>query len=555
MNILQMEDMVKGLPDQILMQEAQMPSGQIPQFLALSEVQRRQEMRQKLQAPPEATVADQILQGGIASAMPQQGPQQPPAPPQGMPQGQQMGPPQAPMMAYGGGRMPYAMAGGGMVPSGIVKMQNLGQVPSLSPANADPAAELRRLMEEAYAAGDMNAVMQAQQQLEQLAASASGLGPASASILSPEELLRIPEASRSPEQQAQINQSYPGYTSMVPSLLPSVQGMFKPPAEFDEEAYIAAFKPTMSMFASPDFAERRQSLREQILEEGKRRRKEDIARAERYRTEAEDPIRKSMEEAKRAALGATMTRLGAYLMAGEAEEGLLAATEGAEKILGKAEEAEQAERRAVRQEFRAAERDAIRSERMSADQVFNLQSQDLISDENAQRQFALANSQFAQNLFNAKRSAGESRDKAYNDSVKLTFELAKSIDDNVKKAFREAGLTEREYVQAYRQILLSATAQLRDVAFTDEEGKPRPPTPEEARDAVDNAVEAMFADLQRKGAAVRESYLQQQGISEGQGGMKEGGKDEGFVVDYQGQKFKFNSQENADKFRDALESI
>ena len=158
-------------------------------------------------------------------------------------------------------------------------------------------------------------------------------------------------------------------------------------------------------------------------------------------------------------------------------------------------------------------------------------------------------------MFIAKRSADESRDKAYNDSVKLTFELAKSIDDNVKKAFREAGLTEREYVQAYRQILLSATAQLRDVAFTDEEGKPRPPTPEEARDAVDNAVEAMFADLQRKGAAVRESYLQQQGISEGQGGMKEGGKDEGFVVDYQGQKFKFNSQENADKFRDALESI
>jgi len=118
MNILQMEDMVKGLPDQVLMQEAQMPSGQIPQFLALSEVQRRQEMRQKLQAPPEATVADQILQGGIASAMPQQGPQQPPAPPQGMPQGM---PPQ--------GQPPAMMYGGGMVPSGIVKMQQGSTVP------------------------------------------------------------------------------------------------------------------------------------------------------------------------------------------------------------------------------------------------------------------------------------------------------------------------------------------------------------------------------------------------------------------------------------------
>ena len=98
MNILQMEDLVKGMPDEMLMQEAQMPSGQIPQFLALSEVQRRKEMRDKFQAPPQATVADQILQGGIASAMPQQPPQGGMAPPLAAPMG--------PVMAYGGGRMP-----------------------------------------------------------------------------------------------------------------------------------------------------------------------------------------------------------------------------------------------------------------------------------------------------------------------------------------------------------------------------------------------------------------------------------------------------------------
>ena len=114
MNILQMEDMIKGLPDQVLMQEAQMPSGQIPQFLALSEVQRRKEMRDKFQAPPQATVADQILQSGIASAMPQQPPQGGMAPPQGPP----MGAPQGPVMAYGGGMMPYTMADGGAVPGG-----------------------------------------------------------------------------------------------------------------------------------------------------------------------------------------------------------------------------------------------------------------------------------------------------------------------------------------------------------------------------------------------------------------------------------------------------
>jgi hypothetical protein len=45
MNILQMEDMVKGLPDDRLMQEARNPSGQMPQFLLVSEVQRRTKMR------------------------------------------------------------------------------------------------------------------------------------------------------------------------------------------------------------------------------------------------------------------------------------------------------------------------------------------------------------------------------------------------------------------------------------------------------------------------------------------------------------------------------
>lgn len=120
MNILQMEDLVKGMPDEMLMQEAQMPSGQIPQFLALSEVQRRKEMRDKFQAPPQATVADQILQSGIASAMPQQPPQGGMAPPQGPP----MGAPQGPVMAYGGGMMPYTMADGGAVPSGLQELND-----------------------------------------------------------------------------------------------------------------------------------------------------------------------------------------------------------------------------------------------------------------------------------------------------------------------------------------------------------------------------------------------------------------------------------------------
>jgi len=88
MNILEAEDIIKGLPDQSLMQEAQAPSGQVPQFLVVSEIQRRTDMRKRYeeQQPNQGTVKDQILQQGIMGAMPPQMPAgMPPQMPAGMP--------------------------------------------------------------------------------------------------------------------------------------------------------------------------------------------------------------------------------------------------------------------------------------------------------------------------------------------------------------------------------------------------------------------------------------------------------------------------------------
>ena len=102
MNILEQEDIIKGLPDQALMQEAQMPSGQVPQYLVVSEIQRRSDMRKRYKAEqgemPQATVKEQVVQEGIMGAMPQMPPQMAMAPqmPQRMPQ---MPPPQ--MMSEG----------------------------------------------------------------------------------------------------------------------------------------------------------------------------------------------------------------------------------------------------------------------------------------------------------------------------------------------------------------------------------------------------------------------------------------------------------------------
>jgi len=115
MNILQQEDIIKGLPDQALQEEAKSPSGQVPQFLVVSEIQRRTDMRSKYKDPnqqqPQGTIADQITQEGIASVQPQQ--QQPQ-------QGQ-------PMQMRGGGMTPFMRkyAGGG-----VVRMQAGGITPN-----------------------------------------------------------------------------------------------------------------------------------------------------------------------------------------------------------------------------------------------------------------------------------------------------------------------------------------------------------------------------------------------------------------------------------------
>ena len=138
MNILQQEDLIKGMPDEPLMQEAKFPTGQVPQYLVISEIQRRKDMRDRFaseQEQPQGTVSEQIVAGaspqqGIAALPPQMPPvaamspvlpPMPPAPMQVPPA--EIAPPMAstPLMpetmAAGGGMMPYRrMAGGGIIP-------------------------------------------------------------------------------------------------------------------------------------------------------------------------------------------------------------------------------------------------------------------------------------------------------------------------------------------------------------------------------------------------------------------------------------------------------
>jgi hypothetical protein len=73
MNILELQDNLKDVSDDVLMKEMQMPSGNAPQFLVLSELKRRKRMRdefQRQEASNMPTVAEEVV---TAAGMPQQG--------------------------------------------------------------------------------------------------------------------------------------------------------------------------------------------------------------------------------------------------------------------------------------------------------------------------------------------------------------------------------------------------------------------------------------------------------------------------------------------------
>lgn len=81
MNIIKLQDQLKGLPDQTLAGYVQNPTGEVPTYLALSELQRRKTMREKYQKEqtPQTTVAEDLaapppMEQGVAMVAPQQVP-------------------------------------------------------------------------------------------------------------------------------------------------------------------------------------------------------------------------------------------------------------------------------------------------------------------------------------------------------------------------------------------------------------------------------------------------------------------------------------------------
>lgn len=89
MNIIKIQDQLKSVPDNTLVGYVENPTGQVPTYLALSELQRRKDMRSKYQAnkPEEKTVAEDLVQevqpqvmgvAGLPEAQPMMEAMQPP---------------------------------------------------------------------------------------------------------------------------------------------------------------------------------------------------------------------------------------------------------------------------------------------------------------------------------------------------------------------------------------------------------------------------------------------------------------------------------------------
>lgn len=130
MNLIELENLVKGAPDDYLVKEVQQPTGKVPPFLALSEIQRRKDMRDRYMAQKnegaKPTIAEQLT-GGIGSMGGAEAPQGAPIP---TPSATGIPSVAAPPVAAGAAPMPTPQGmPQGFAAGGLVKMATAGQVP------------------------------------------------------------------------------------------------------------------------------------------------------------------------------------------------------------------------------------------------------------------------------------------------------------------------------------------------------------------------------------------------------------------------------------------
>lgn len=121
MNIIKLQDILKGVPDNRLQKELQNPTGEIPSYLVLSEVVRRDKLRQGMNAAPsQSSVLDDAIAKSRSAVPPQQGLEQ------NQQQGQEEQPQQA-MAGYADGG--FISPNNAMAQSGVRGFDNIQKPP------------------------------------------------------------------------------------------------------------------------------------------------------------------------------------------------------------------------------------------------------------------------------------------------------------------------------------------------------------------------------------------------------------------------------------------
>lgn len=265
MNLIQLQNDLQMSPDQWLQQQLVQPTGQIPQFLVMGELQRRKEMRDgaKAEQPgPRGSMAEEYARGlgqadvgnyGQAMQQAQQGP--PPGPPAGnqpgVPPGQGMM--TSPIQQGEGMMSPPGQSPQGMAPP-PQGFRDGGEVDGQS-----PMAKYRRLMEllrrnqmSGMPPGALNVVPSAE-----VYGGEFGAAPHQdyADELSRMAMERGNQAPRMPSQGGvqdfQPNAMPPGTPPIVMPNLPPAQAPQGPPAPPDNRTMLQRFQGAMAN-QSPD---------------------------------------------------------------------------------------------------------------------------------------------------------------------------------------------------------------------------------------------------------------------------------------------------------------
>lgn len=473
MNIIEAEDMIKGVPDQILLQYAQDPPPNIPQFLAISEVQRRQDMRQRFQAQqqsPQPTIKDQVLQGGIASAggpppmgaMPPGAPMQqmpPGAPMQQMPQGapaQQMSPPPmqqaaggAPMRMSMGGIVPYRMSGGREVPGSPdpYRLENLNAAQRLAleqiAKNEDAQVQNVLRNSELFNQAPIEKRARLLRNLDAMPGFKTPSAPVNVEALNAERYANLnnqsnADAAANLDRQlaATAPQIEPGIPAAGAAIgaTPAVQPRGGP----NVRSMISELsKPTELSQQQKDFvslieAQRAQGLPGQI----------DL---EPYRQAAIQRQKEANDEARRMAISGTLTSLGAGIMAGDPAAGLNQATqvamgtlrEGRREAAAEGRSAEQLQLQSAQQK-RQESMDKMKFDRETVGEIANIYGEVAKSDaerrEKAIQIFANYDAVIQRNLADASQQ-GSLDNRAF---LNALTESEKMIQESLDK---EDGLT------------------------------------------------------------------------------------------------------------------